>query len=69
MIENICSLLFLSWVAFYNPDMEMFVLSYSDLFCPVWLSSLGRSVCVSEELVGVEDIELFTLLHSGFALI
>lgn len=58
------------WVPFYILDMEMFALTYSILFCPVWLSSLGRSVSVYlEKLVGVEDIELFTLLQFDFALV
>ena len=58
------------WVPFYILDMEIFALTYSILFCPVWLSSLGRSVSVYlEKLVGVEDIELFTLLQFDFALV
>ena len=57
------------WVPFYILDMEIFALTYSILFCPVWLSSLGRSVSVYlEKLVGVEDIELFTLLHCALVL-
>lgn len=50
--------------------MMAYVLYYCILFCPVWLSSLGRSVSVYlEKLVGVEDIELFTLLQFDFALV